>query len=453
MKTNRLLLIVSLFALGLTSCVKDEVYIDNTVTAESPIMLNEVFSRGEAPNYDWVEIYNSSNEPVNIGGYKIYDGGGQTGAKPKKLIPDGTIIPAKGFYAIATEGSGDASDFGLSSGGDLVILENNLGEVIDDVEIPAMPDPATSYGRMPDGAENWQILTTITRGAANDDSPAPVIKINELYSRGGDTNPDWIELYNTSTSEVDISGFKIYDNGGQAGTKQKMTFAAGTKIPANGFFVIVVDDPATANPTGSDFGLGSGGEKVWLENSEGKAIDSVAFPALTPLQSYGRFADGTENWQILEVITQGAANDNSTPSPIVINEIFSRGADPDFDWIEIYNNSSSPVDISGYKIYDGGGQSGSKPKMEFPASTSIPANGFIVIVVDDATSDFPDGSSFGLGSGGEQIWLENASGTVINTVTFPALTETQSYGRIADGTYNWQILNTITKGTANSLKK
>jgi hypothetical protein len=137
----------------------------------------------------------------------------------------------------------------------------------------------------------------------------------------------------------------------------------------------------------------------------------------------------------------------------VINEIFSRGADPDFDWIEIYNNSSSPVDISGYKIYDGGGQSGSKPKMEFPASTSIPANGFIVIVVDDATSDFPDGSSFGLGSGGEQIWLENASGTVINTVTFPALTETQSYGRIADGTYNWQILNTITKGTANSLKK
>ena len=123
-------------------------------------------------------------------------------------------MPAKGFFVIATEGTGDASDFGLSSGGDIVFLENEAGEVIDDVEIPAMPIATTSYGRMPDGSETWQILTTITRGAANDDSPAPLIRLNEIYSRGIDEYPDWIEVVNTSAEPVNISGYKIYDSGG-----------------------------------------------------------------------------------------------------------------------------------------------------------------------------------------------------------------------------------------------
>ena len=451
MKMNRIIFGIALVAISMTSCVKDEIFVDDTIFADSDIMLNEVFSRGEDPNFDWVEIYNSSNAAIDISGYKIYDGGGQSGAKAKKLIPAGTIVPAKGFFVIATEGTGDASDFGLSSGGDIVFLENEAGEVIDDVEIPAMPIATTSYGRMPDGSETWQILTTITRGAANDDSPAPLIRLNEIYSRGIDEYPDWIEVVNTSAEPVNISGYKIYDSGGQSGSKPKREFPAGTTVPANGFVIIVVADAGSAVPAGSDFGLGSGGEQVWLENSSGTVIDDVTFPALAVTQSYGRHPDGNGSWQILEVVTPEAANDNSTPSPIVINEIFSRGADPDFDWIEIYNNSASPVDISGYKIYDGGGQAGTKPKMEFAAGTTIAANGVIVIVVDDATTANPVDSDFGLGSGGEQVWLENASGTVINTVTFPALLETQSYGRMPDGTYNWQILNTITKGTANAL--
>jgi hypothetical protein len=413
------------------------------------ILLNEIYSRGVDGDEDWIEVYNTSASPVDLTGYTVYDSGGQSGSKPKKAFPDGTTIPGNGFVYIRSEGSGDASDFGISSGGEWIWLDGLSGTAVDSVLVAAM-DVGQSYGRFPDGSENWQLLARLTPGAPNSDTPLPVnyILMNEIYSRGITGNLDWIEVYNTSADDIDISGYKIYDSGGNAGTKPKKEFPAGTVVPGNGFYVIVVDDD---DPSG--FGLSSGGEEVWLENASEEIVDNVTFPALAITQSYGRFADGTDNWQVLDFVTRGTANsDAAEPSPIVMNEIFSRGTATDPDWIEVYNNSTVEVDISGYKIYDSGGFSGSKPKMEFPAGTTIPANGFVVIVVDDSATAFPEGSSFGLSSGGESVWLENASGSVIDFVVFPALEETQSFGRFADGAHNWEVLNTITRGAANSQK-
>lgn len=134
-----------------------------------------------------------------------------------------------------------------------------------------------------------------------------------------------------------------------------------------------------------------------------------------------------------------------TNSDILMNELYARGTSTDPDWIEIYNSSSATIDISGFKIYDSGGFNGTKPKKVFPSGSLIPANGFLVIVTDDT-----DSSGFGLSSSGEKVWLENDSGTVIDTVTFEAHTVDQSYGRLDDGEV-WQVLNTITRGLSNNI--
>jgi hypothetical protein len=448
MKTNRLLIAIALVAFSFTSCVKDELYVDDTVIADSDIVINEVFSRGVPGNADWVEVYNTSNAPIDLSGYTIYDGGGQSGAKPKMAFPDGTIVPAKGFYVITVDIE-DPAGFGLSSGGDILWLENAEGEVIDNVEVPAMPVETTSYGRMPDGGATWQILETITKGAANDDSPAPEVSdilINEVYSRGIDGNLDWVEIHNTSEAEIDITGYKIYDSGGQSGSKPKKEFPSGSVVPANGFLVIVVDDAEE-----SGFGISSGGEDIWLEDTAGEVIHTVTVPAISvETSSYGAFPDGSTTWQILDFVTRGTANTNASAPSIKLNEVNSRGYDGNLDWVELYNTSATDIDISGYKIYDSGGFAGTKPKMEFAAGSTITANGFLVIVVDDATTANPVDSDFGLSSGGESLWLEDAAGNVIDFVTFPALEETQSFGRFADGAHSWQIINFVTRGSANS---
>lgn len=154
---------------------------------------------------------------------------------------------------------------------------------------------------------------------------------------------------------------------------------------------------------------------------------------------------------ILSIFTFFLMIDNNfAQSSVVMNEIYSRGVAGNLDWIEIYNSSSSPIDISGYKIYDIGGQSGTKNKKLFPTGTIIPAHGFYVIITD--TADFAgDNSGFGLSSNGESVWLEDASGTLIDNVTFPPMAVTQSYGRYPDGSTNWQLSDFITRGAPNSI--
>ena len=78
---------------------------------------------------------------------------------------------------------------------------------------------------------------------------------------------------------LDISGYKIYDNGGQGGTKTKKAIPAGTILPAKGFYVVITDTNTSASIV-DGFGLSSGGETVWFENATGTIIDSVVIPAL-----------------------------------------------------------------------------------------------------------------------------------------------------------------------------
>jgi len=262
------------------------------------------------------------------------------------------------------------------------------------------------------------------------------VVMNEIYSRGVVTDPDWIEIYNGTSAALDISGYKIYDAGGNGGTKPKKLFPAGSSIPAMGFLVIVVDDADA-----SGFGLSSGGDEVWLEDAAGIVIDHTLVPAMPDAAtSFSRVPNGSTNWVITPNITRGLSN-----NLYLMNEIFSRGVPTDPDWIEIYNATSTAMDISGYKIYDAGGNGGTKPKKLFPVGSIIQANGYLVIVVDDA-----DASGFGLGSGGDEVWLEDASGNIIDHTLVPAMPDvTTSFSRVPDGSTNWVITNTITKGTSN----
>jgi len=307
MKTNTSsLILLILTTLLLASCNRDE---PSIVAPPAPTVLavkmNEVYSRGDSVVPDWIEIYNPNSTAVVIGGYKIYDSGGQSGAKAKKEVPAGVSLPAKGFYVITVD-TADATGFGISSGGETVWFENASGTIIDSVVIPAL-GVDTSYARTADGGAAWGLLTLPTKGKTNvtGGGAALPIVLNEIFSRGIASDPDWVELYNPNDAPVTIGGYKLYDGGGNAGTKPKLEIVAGTTIPAKGFAVIVVD--VTTEAWG--FGLGSGGDDVWLENAGGSVIDNVTIPAMpVATTSYSRIPDGTATWQISNTITKGTAN-------------------------------------------------------------------------------------------------------------------------------------------------
>ncbi len=139
---------------------------------------------------------------------------------------------------------------------------------------------------------------------------SPVV-INEAYSNGGRStygDIDWVELYNPSDEAADVSNFILSDKVDKA---EKITLPANTVIAAKGFLVVEVDIVG-------GFGLGSGGDMVYLYDATGAVVNDISFPALTPEQSYARNPDGSTTYKI-QTPTPGTSNNNAVVAPSITN--------------------------------------------------------------------------------------------------------------------------------------
>jgi hypothetical protein len=116
--------------------------------------------------------------------------------------------------------------------------------------------------------------------------------------------------------------------------------------------------------------------------------------------------------------------DTSVTKEIVINEI-NYNSSNDFDsgdWIELYNRSNNPVDISGWYFSDSDGNH----KFFFPESTIIDTDDYLVVAENDSafTSRFPDvqnyigETGFGLSGAGEFMKLATRDDQIIDSLTY-----------------------------------
>jgi len=154
---------IFILILGFSSCVKDEDLMQKEDVVTSSIVINEIFSTGDP---DWVELYNTSNDDVNINGFKIADG-----YEPKYTIPDDLNVPAKGYLVIPIDK--EIMGFSLSSNGESFSIWNVEGELIDQIDFPAL-ETGISYGREFDGADNWMKMVP-TPGKANSNVNNPPV--------------------------------------------------------------------------------------------------------------------------------------------------------------------------------------------------------------------------------------------------------------------------------------
>jgi hypothetical protein len=146
---------------------------------------------------------------------------------------------------------------------------------------------------------------------------------------------------------------------------------------------------------------------------------------------------------------------NSAKSQVVINEFSSSnitnyGGDT-YDWLELYNNSTSSINIGGYYLSD---KPSNPTKWQIPAGTTISANGFIVFLLD-GTGDITGPllkTNFKL-TQMDQEWvvLSDNSGTVLES--YQMLTPTpggHSLGKTTDGASTWAYFSTPTPNASNN---
>ncbi len=108
----------------------------------------------------------------------------------------------------------------------------------------------------------------------------------------------------------------------------------------------------------------------------------------------------------------------------------SDGAFP--DWLELYNNTNNSVDLTGVYLSD---SYVNDQKWQFPAGTSIAANGFLIVWADKDTMQAGGiHTNFKLSAGGEELILQTSNGTALDSLSFNEQTTNVSYARIPNGT-------------------
>ena len=268
-----------------------------------------------------------------------------------------------------------------------------------------------------------------TQGLSSRAGQQSTIVINEVESN--DDVTDWVEIINTGTQSVDISGWYLLDNDPVGHKADTTPVPEGTVLEPGALYVFDENKDFT-------FGLGKN-DKATVYDKDGNVIDEYAWSK--PASGvYARIPDGTGDFQDFATSTKGKKN--KVVNPVVINEVQSSDPAGGPDWIELANPTSETIDISGLVLKD----EKDKNPYTIPNGTTIPAYGFLVIYQDDSGQT---GFQFGLGKGDSVRLFEDSE--QIGSTTWPAGSHTNPtwglYPDVNGSTYR----NTLeaTPGAAN----
>lgn len=289
------------------------------------LFINEVMSRNESSNVDkdgeysdWIELYNSSNNPINLNNYGLSDNEDDLN---KWTFPD-VEISSQSFLLVYASGKDYNanelhSNFSIKGSGENLFLTNTTGEIIDSVEaVDILADQ--SYGRSIDGAGDWVFFSTPTPAITNTNgvvfNQQTAITLNEIQSYNTTSiqdqfgeYSDWIELHNSSSQAVNLNGYSISDDSEEP---HKWIFPE-VSIEAGGYLLVFASGrDLKENELHCNFEISTSGEDLFLYDATGLVIGFISEQQLVADQSYGRTIDGTGDWEEFYYSTPNENNAN-----------------------------------------------------------------------------------------------------------------------------------------------
>ena len=168
---------------------------EDTLLLPGSVIITEVLSHTDAPQVDAVELYNTTNQAIDIGGWFLSDLGTQL---TKYEIPSGTTIGAHAYLVFTANQFDNASDpgchhaFALSEYGEDVYLSSGVtgmsqvaGGYREHVDFHATPNGVSEglYVKS-GGSTDFTLLQDTTLGSANNTIPlvGPVVISQIMYN-------------------------------------------------------------------------------------------------------------------------------------------------------------------------------------------------------------------------------------------------------------------------------
>lgn len=185
--------------------------------AGCPIVINEVLAHAHANAPDWIELYNLSRFPVNIGGWMFSD---HKNNLDKFQIAAGTVVEPFGyivFYENTHFGNALNPDthvpFALSENGEPLYLFSGNDPVFPNylAEAPLGPSETFySFGRYrrSTGEYSYVTMSEMTPGSRNAYPRVGPVIINEImYHPAGDADAEYVELLNIDEGPITLFDF------------------------------------------------------------------------------------------------------------------------------------------------------------------------------------------------------------------------------------------------------
>jgi hypothetical protein len=358
-----------------------------------------------ATDFEFVELRNVSDDALDLTNVQFtagiafnFSAGGIQSLQPGEFVlvaknplafavRYGNSLPVAGAYTGSLDNSGEQLILTDRAGGTILDFTyddnkswpsraDGLGsslEVIDptgDYNQPGNYRSSSEYGGSPGRLGTGPIVDVL---------------INEVLTHTDPPNVDSIELFNTTGSPIDISGWWLSDTSSNYFSYQ---IPDDTILPAGGYLVFDAFDFNTGAP--GSFLLSSLGEEVWLVASDAQGrpsrfVDHVSFGASANGESFGRWPNGIGELYPMKHLTLGSVNSGPRIGPVVITEVMFAPPDPDGDggidpnnleFVEIYNPTSASIDLTQWRFTEG-------IDFGFAAGQMLAARGTLVIVPFD----------------------------------------------------------------------
>lgn len=374
--------------------------------ASSGILINEFIA--SPTSAEAIELCNTTGAAIDVSGWTIDWGYGST------TIDAGQIVPANGYLVLNDDNTGDIS---ISNDGTVLSIKNLSSTVIDSVaygDDGGAPKPEYNYStaRVPDctdtdnDAADWNTDDSPTMGSANDGPASALgsttVTINEVT---GETGASFVELYNSGSSSVDISNWRI-------SVDDSYDIPSGQSIAAGGFWVLnEADFPQY-------FHMDADGDNIYLFNSAKERVDQIGWNSDPGTgNSWNRRPDGAganNGWRedltplTAQAVTKGFTNVPSGEQPPNVSSTnpadgatdvavdasvlitFTEPVDVTGDWFLIDCTKSGQRHVADTTVTGGPTSYTIDPTTDFSTAESCHATVYKDHVTDQDTDDPPD---------------------------------------------------------------
>lgn len=440
------------------------------------VVLSEIMisNKGSVPDNlggypDYIELHNGSTERADISGYGLSD---SLLEGAKYVFPAGTVLEPDAYVVVWCGGEaedGMHAPFKLSAGEEAVLFDAS-GRPLDTAvlnsvdsgmvlrregEVWTQAKPCPGYPKTEEGMAEYEASLKETEDIG--------LYINEFMASNATTicdsfgsYSDWIELYNSTDTDMDISGFGISDNLSQP---MKYRFPDGSTIAAKGYLVVFCsgNEGMQNGELHAPFGLRSYGEDVVIANRAGRIIDSYSFKNQETDVSMARIPDGAGEFQSNSQPSPGYPNTGAGYSAfdaanrlplggVYISEFGGSTGSVASDWVEIYNSTGSAVNLGGYGISN---NPKNPAKWVFPDISIEPGEYLLLYATGSADKAQKKNLklNFCISSTGEALFFFDPNGKLIDKLSAGRMRSGQSYGR--DGSDNRFYYAEPTPGAQN----